>query len=105
MFSFCALWVDEHPSFAWSPLRQMLGKGLEGQAKEDLTSSNQNTAFEVGLASMKAKGVKMRPLCAARPFRRRGAHTAAKSEQVCLGSGVQDGLPKVGGGYPRSPQN
>ncbi|XP_072475152.1 protein moonraker isoform X2 [Notamacropus eugenii] len=75
---------DEHPSFAWSPLHQMLGKGPKSQAKEDLTSSDQNTAFEIGLASMKAKGVKTRPLCAARPFQRRGAHTAAKSEQNSL---------------------
>ncbi|XP_036612511.1 protein moonraker isoform X4 [Trichosurus vulpecula] len=72
---------DEHPSFALSPLYQILGEGLKGQPEEDLASSDQKAAFKIGPTSTKAKAMKKRPLPTAGPLRRRGVETAAKSEQ------------------------
>nr|XP_020820355.1 LOW QUALITY PROTEIN: protein moonraker [Phascolarctos cinereus] len=66
---------DECPSFASSPLHQMLG-----QPREDL-ASDQNAAFKMGLASTKGEAVKKWLPATAGTLRRRGAETAAKSEQ------------------------
>ncbi|XP_074046604.1 protein moonraker isoform X2 [Macrotis lagotis] len=59
-----------------SPLRQLLGEGLEDQPATDLASSDQNTAIKGG-----PKAVKKRPLSAPRTLQRRGIETAAQSQQ------------------------
>ncbi|XP_043850373.1 protein moonraker isoform X2 [Dromiciops gliroides] len=65
---------DDRPSFAMSPLCQMLGDGLGGP-EEALPFSDQYAA------STKAKAVKKRPLTSGGPLRRQGPVAAAKSQQ------------------------